>query len=575
MKSYEYLPYTEAVQLHPSEYSAWIDQQVVTTAADQSVPNAPTVVADAADQAIELTITPPSLNTDETVFDDFDYYKVYYSSGTPVTTGDDYFKTTTTKHVHATASRVYFAVSVVDKWGNESALSAEDDDEPTSAPMDVAVDDYPNNIETIVAGYEIIGIKFQPPKSSWVRWGGWKLYAEDDGGTGTLPVTPSWVLIYEGADGAFLYKGLDATYKYEFKVKVVAEDGTETTGTVDDNSSAGYQPNDSVNYNDLIIAEDIWAERMVCTTEFFGQNILVAASGVLRSGQTAWDTGVGWWLGDAASTPKFSIGHSSGAKMTWDGTNLLVQSATLTASLFQTAADPNDRVVIGPAAGPTNEDAIAIFDSSNKARFYLSSLGSFQMGDTAGTTQFQVLCGGSATDIKINENATTRQGSILFYTSAAWMVMYEGGTIEGDTGKTIDLNHCVLDINDGSSVTGTLAVANIPNLPGTIITSSGLNATYISTGTLAAARLASTLTSNITKASLTLTASSGSATLDAAAGNVVLDAGSGYVRMITNSMSSYLDWEDYDTSWNPDTSGGGIKIRVGGTVRYIQLYVNP
>jgi len=52
---------------------------------------------------------------------------------------------------------------------------------------------------------------------------------------------------------------------------------------------------------------------------------LVFASGSpkLRAGQTAYDTGTGFWLG-IDTDPKFSIGNSAGNKLTWDGTDLAI-----------------------------------------------------------------------------------------------------------------------------------------------------------------------------------------------------------------------------------------------------------
>ena len=44
----------------------------------------------------------------------------------------------------------------------------------------------------------------------------------------------------------------------------------------------------------------------------------------VRYGQTAYDTGTGYWLGDDGGTPKFSIGNSAGNKMTWDGSALAI-----------------------------------------------------------------------------------------------------------------------------------------------------------------------------------------------------------------------------------------------------------
>jgi len=54
--------------------------------------------------------------------------------------------------------------------------------------------------------------------------------------------------------------------------------------------------------------------------------------GFFRSGQTAFDTGVGFWIGSDNGTPKLSIGDSSGAKLTWDGLNLNVFRAAIKTS---------------------------------------------------------------------------------------------------------------------------------------------------------------------------------------------------------------------------------------------------
>jgi hypothetical protein len=57
---------------------------------------------------------------------------------------------------------------------------------------------------------------------------------------------------------------------------------------------------------------------------------LIAPSGAaLRSGQTSFNTGTGFWLGNDSGTPKFSIGNVSANKyLTWDGTNLKLRAAT-------------------------------------------------------------------------------------------------------------------------------------------------------------------------------------------------------------------------------------------------------
>ena len=60
-------------------------------------------------------------------------------------------------------------------------------------------------------------------------------------------------------------------------------------------------------------------------------SLVVDTSGFIRSGQTAYNTGTGFWLGNSAGTPRFSIGNSSGNRLTWDGTSLnIVGAVTLT-----------------------------------------------------------------------------------------------------------------------------------------------------------------------------------------------------------------------------------------------------
>jgi hypothetical protein len=58
---------------------------------------------------------------------------------------------------------------------------------------------------------------------------------------------------------------------------------------------------------------------------------VIATGGNIKSGQAAYDSGAGFWLGSDAGVPKFSIGDSSGDKMTWDGSALSV-TGNLTAT---------------------------------------------------------------------------------------------------------------------------------------------------------------------------------------------------------------------------------------------------
>lgn len=62
--------------------------------------------------------------------------------------------------------------------------------------------------------------------------------------------------------------------------------------------------------------------------------IVLPSGGYIRSGQTAYDSGTGFYIGNDSSVPKMSIGNSSGSKLIFNGTSLqatninVVRSAT-------------------------------------------------------------------------------------------------------------------------------------------------------------------------------------------------------------------------------------------------------
>ena len=55
--------------------------------------------------------------------------------------------------------------------------------------------------------------------------------------------------------------------------------------------------------------------------------INLSTNGNIRSGQTSFDNGTGFWLGNDSGIPKFSIGNSSGDKLIWDGSSLSMIAA--------------------------------------------------------------------------------------------------------------------------------------------------------------------------------------------------------------------------------------------------------
>jgi hypothetical protein len=78
----------------------------------------------------------------------------------------------------------------------------------------------------------------------------------------------------------------------------------------------------------LSAATGTFAGSLSAATGTFG-DLTVASGGNVKMGQTAYNTGTGFWLGDASGTAKFSLGNSTNF-MRWTGTALEVSSSTNT-----------------------------------------------------------------------------------------------------------------------------------------------------------------------------------------------------------------------------------------------------
>ena len=112
------------------------------------------------------------------------------------------------------------------------------------------------------------------------------------------------------------------------------------------------------------IAANVITANEIDVNDLFAQEITIANTGHIKGGQTAYDTGIGFFLGYSSTAYKFSLGNASGGKMTWDGTDFKVSGATITGGTIQTAS-ADERIVI---SGSTNtlkiydEDSVEVID---------------------------------------------------------------------------------------------------------------------------------------------------------------------------------------------------------------------
>jgi hypothetical protein len=72
---------------------------------------------------------------------------------------------------------------------------------------------------------------------------------------------------------------------------------------------------------------------------------IIIDSTAIRIGQTGYNNGSGFYLG---SDGRFSLGNSSGNRLTWDGTNLNIRSASSGSARMEIL---NDVIIVYDASG--------------------------------------------------------------------------------------------------------------------------------------------------------------------------------------------------------------------------------
>lgn len=65
---------------------------------------------------------------------------------------------------------------------------------------------------------------------------------------------------------------------------------------------------------------------------------VISTTGFLRSGQTDYNTGTGWWIGLVGGVAKMSMGVAGGAGFTWDGSAFTINNATVAGGTINNSA---------------------------------------------------------------------------------------------------------------------------------------------------------------------------------------------------------------------------------------------
>ncbi len=101
---------------------------------------------------------------------------------------------------------------------------------------------------------------------------------------------------------------------------------------------------------DAEFQDGIFRGAITAESGSFVGNVTVGTGGSFSSGQTAYNTGTGFWLEANAGTPRFSLGIPGSAGLTWNGSTLTVNGAftatsgNITGTLYVGASAP--RIII-------------------------------------------------------------------------------------------------------------------------------------------------------------------------------------------------------------------------------------
>ena len=195
-----------------------------------------------------------------------------------------------------------------------------------------------------------------------------------------------------------------------------------------------------------------------------------------RAGQTAYDTGTGFWLGVDSSTARFSIGNSAGDKLTWNGSALSI-TGTLSATLgtiggwtinTSSLSAGSGNTTVGLDTTSTGADDIRIYAGSataSSAPFRVTESGVVTASDitiTGGAisaTPISAIPNNTSTDISLLEHSHNLVFSVTDLNTVTWSagttVLSNGRSfsiVTGNTGDMAALTYIYLDPAVSSTV---------------------------------------------------------------------------------------------------------------------------
>jgi len=156
------------------------------------------------------------------------------------------------------------------------------------------------------------------------------------------------------------------------------------------------------------------------TAGSLGIQMGLGSGGVISSGQTAFNTGTGFWLA-GGTTPVFSIGNSAGNYMAWNGTNL-----TISGNITVTGGNAATQTYASNAAGTAENNAKGYADGvASSAQAAAIAAAALDATSKANTVDAKVFTDANG---KITKAPTTNSSGLFlgqtnmgYYNGSGWI----------------------------------------------------------------------------------------------------------------------------------------------------------
>lgn len=190
---------------------------------------------------------------------------------------------------------------------------------------------------------------------------------------------------------------------------------------------------------------------------FSGDVVVTGGNAGFRAGQTAYNTGTGFWLGNVSGSPRFSIGNGSTENLTWNGSALTVRG-TLNAD----DGYLNTLSLTGPLTLTTSSSVIqstgASYGSTGLFLGYSGAAYKFSLGNKLTFDGSSLSISGAVTATSGSFSGSITASSLSITGAASFsggsMTLPNGGTI---TSSTLDMNSGTMS---GLTIDGTLTMAS-------------------------------------------------------------------------------------------------------------------